>query len=194
MRVYNHENRLTVDDCAQISRESQNQSINLYNIENTYYSKDCKCPANSDFVLDNNMTIKDGFGFSSGCAIDTDSDLRLGGKLTNERTKSQLSTRWYQGNPNLNKGGLLPNIDTIMKNGDDTTDIRSCDRIAERDYNRFTPLVGCLAGTIQNPDFIIDPWTRGGDHTRNDVRSSEYLEKCGFENNGYTWVRKNIIS
>lgn len=189
-RVYNHENRLTIDDCAQLGKELQNSSVNNYQLYNHYYTNDCKCDVLDDFLFDNNMVVKDGYGFTSGCVVDVDSELRLNGQVTHDREKIALCSRWHQGVPNLNKGGLVPNIETRLKNSDDTSDIRDCDRIVERDYNRFVPLVGCLAQGVQNPRHIIEPWTRGGASTRFDVRENEYLEKCGFVNNGKNWVRK----
>ena len=193
MRVYNHQNRLSIDDCAQMTRELQNRSVNDRVLENFYYTKDCECEALDEFSLENNMVIKDGYGNFSGCVIDKDSELRLRGVWTNEREKLQLCARWNQGVPNLNKGGLLPNVESLMKNGDDTSDIRNCDRITERNFNRFVPLVGCLASTVQNPNNIVEPWVRGGSHTRNEVRKSDYLEKCGFERNGLNWVKKQSL-
>lgn len=193
MKVYNHENRLSIDNCAQLTRELQNTSVNNRMLYNYYYTHDCKCDVLDDFLFDNNMVIKDGYGVTTGCTIDLDSELRLNGMWTNEREKAQLCSRWHQGVPNLNRGGLVPNVETRIKNGDDTSDIRSCDKIVEKNFDRFTPLVGCIADTIQNPSYVVEPWVRGGMHTRNDVRSTAYLEKCGFENNGKNWVRKQAV-
>lgn len=193
MRFYNYENRLTVDDCAQLTKELQNTSVNKHQLYNFYYTNDCKCDVLDDFLFDNNMVVKDGYGFTSGCSVDVDSELRLNGQVTHDRERIQLCNRWHQGVPNLNRGGLIPNVESRLQNSDDTSDIRDCDKIVERDYNRFTPLVGCLAKGVQNPKFIIEPWTRGGSQTRFDVRTNEYLEKCGFENNGRNWVRKEAV-
>jgi hypothetical protein len=193
MRVFNYENRLTIDDCAVLQRDIQNQSMTDYQLYNSYYTNDCKCKAMDEFLFENNMVIKDGYGFLNQCTVDADSDLRLNGVQTNEREKVQLCSRWHQGVPNLNKGGLIPNIDSRLKNADDTSDIRNCDRVTEHDFNRFIPLVGCLAPTIQNPKYIIEPWVRGGAQTRNEVRSNEYLNKCGFVSNGKNWVRKQDV-
>lgn len=194
MKVFNHENRLTVDTCAQLQREMQNGSVTDYELYNYYYTNDCRCPVLDEFAFENNMVVKDGYGFLNQCTVDNDSELRLNSKITHDRDRIQLCTRWHQGVPNLNRGGLIPNIDSRLKNSDDTSDIRDCDRLAERDFDRFTPLVGCLAPTIQNPKHIIEPWVRGGQHTRNEVRTNEYLEKCGFENNGKNWIRRETTA
>lgn len=190
MRVYNHENRLTVDNCAQLTKELQNASVNKHQLYNFYYTNDCKCEVLDDFLFDNNMVVKDGYGFTSGCTVDLDSELRLNSAVTHDKDRIQLCTRWHQGVPNLNKGGLVPNIESRLKNADDTSDIRDCDKIVEKNYDRFIPLVGCLAQGVQNPNYIIEPWTRGGAQTRNEVRSNEYLQRCGFVKNGANWVRR----
>lgn len=191
MRSYHQENRLTNDNCAQLTRELQNSSVNDRQLYNYFYTHDCKCEVFDDFLFDNNMVVKDGYGFTTGCTVDTDSDLRLKGVWTNEREKNQLNARWNQGVPNVGKGGLIPNIESRIRNGDDTSDIRNCDKIVEHDFDRFTPLVGCMAKSVQNPDNIVEPWTRGGQHTRNEVRSNEYLQRCGFNKDGKLWTRAN---
>jgi hypothetical protein len=77
-----------------------------------------------------------------------------------------------------------------MKFAEDTSAIRECDRLTEKDFNRFVPLTPCLAGSIQNPEHIVEKYVRGGAATRNYVQDNQYLEQCGFANNGQAWVRK----
>jgi hypothetical protein len=191
MKVYRSENRLTIDNCAQFTKELQNKSVEDRQLANFYYTNDCKCEVLDDFLFDNNMVVKDGYGFTNGCSVDADSELRINGSgLTHDKEKIQLCARVNTGGPNINKGGLIPNIDSRLKNAEDTSRWRSCDKISEHDFDRWVPFVGCLAPTIQNPDYIIPPFVRGGVPTRWDVRSTEYLNKCGFENNGKNWVRK----
>lgn len=190
MKFYNQENRLTNDNCAQISRELQNTSINDRQLYNFYFTNDCKCEILDDLLFDNNFVVRDGYGFTTGCTVDTDSELRLNGVQTNDKEKIQLCSRWHQGVPNLNLGGLIPNIDSRMKNGDDTSDIRSCNKIQEKSFDRFQPFVGCLANTIQNPKHIIESgWVRGGADTRHDVLENKSLEKCGFKKTKNGWIK-----
>lgn len=194
-RTLNLETGLEDDNCAKITRELQNTSINNYSLENFYFTKDCECDLDNNFLYDNNLSYKDGYGFTSGCTVDNDSDVRIlnGNLLTHDKNRIQLSTREFPGPPNINKGGLVPNIDSRLKNADDTSFIKNCFKISEYDFNRNIPLVGCLANTVQNSDFIIPKFVWGGIDTRNEVRSNEYLTKCGFEKNEKTnsWVRKS---
>jgi hypothetical protein len=184
MRVFELGTDLGSDKCAMVNKEFVNRSINDYNLYNMYFTSDCTGDNSkmSQFVSDNpNLRYKDGFGFTNSCVVDMDSALRNDSRLTHDKTKIQLCTRWNKAVPDLGKGGLIPNIESRLKNSEDTSVIRVCDRVAEKDFDRYTPLVGCVAPTIQNPEHIILPFTRGGDITRNYIFSNNYLEKCGFK-------------
>lgn len=193
MRNFDNFARLVDDECALVTREYQNRSIGDYMLYNSYVTSQCKKDKKEfdNFVSQNpNLRFKDGFGFLNGCVVDVDSELRNGAKFTNEREKSQLCTRWNQAVPSYNKGGLIVNVDTRMKFAEDTSAIRDCDRITEKDFNRFIPLTPCLAKTIQDPEHIVPRFSWPGAATRNYVQDNQYLQQCGFVNNGQTWVRQ----
>lgn len=197
MRAFELENRMGQDQCNLVSKEFSNKSINDYNLYNMYFTSDCKADNEkmNEFMFENpNLRFRDGYGFTNSCVVDMDSALRNDKMMTNDRTKTQLCVRWNKAVPDLGKGGLIPNIDSALKNGEDTSALRSCDKVSEKDYERFTPLPGCLANTIQNPRHIILPFTRGGDITRNYVFSNSYLEKCGFAYNGqyYEKIKSDV--
>lgn len=180
------------DPCAIVARELQNRSIGDYMLYNSYLTAECQKDKNQfdDFIANNpNLRYKDGFGFLNGCVVDSDSELRNGAKITNEKEKVQLNTRWYQAVPSFNKGGLIVNVDSRLKLAEDTSAIRSCVKTTEKDFNRFTPMTPCLAQNIQNPEHIITPFRWGGEATRQYVQEAEYLQKCGFTYNGIGWVR-----
>jgi hypothetical protein len=193
MRPFDEENRLSQDDCALLTKSLVNKSIASYAFFNNYFTANCEKDDNKklqEFLVNNpNLHFKDGFGVTTPCVIDTDSELRNNAKMTNDRERVSLCTRWYTAVPALSKGGLIPNIESRLKYNGDTSDIRECDRVTEKDFNRFIPLPRCMADTIQNPDNIVEKWTRGGEFTRDYVRSDSYLEKCGFYNDGKMWRR-----
>jgi hypothetical protein len=121
-----------------------------------------------------------------------DSELRVNTQMTHDKNRQQLCVRTTTGGPNLDKGGLLPNIDSRLKNGDDTSDIKACDIVSEKSFIPYTfyDLKPCVK-EVQNPKHIVEPWKRGGEATRDYVRDNEYLQKCGFVNtDGKNWVRK----
>lgn len=191
MSQYLGENRLTQDRCALLTRELQNRSVTDYNTFNFYTTSTCKDADLLEYTIKNpNLRWKDGFGNVSGCTVDVDSEIRNKAKLTNFREKEQLCTRWHQAVPNVGRGGLIPNVESRLRFSEDTSAIRECDILAEKDFDRFIPLPGCLSGTIQDPEHIILPFERGGATTRDYVRDDDYLKGCGFVNDGKTWRRK----
>jgi hypothetical protein len=184
--------RLHDDECALVSREHQNRSIGDYVLYNSYVTAECTKDKKDfyNYVSQNpNLRYKDGFGFLNGCVVDNDSELRNGAMFTTDKEKSQLCSRWNQAVPSYNKGGLIVNVDSRMKLAEDTSAIANCDILAEKDFQRFIPLPSCLANTIQNPEHIIPKYVRGGASTRNYVQDNQYLEQCGFVNNGFAWMK-----
>ena len=87
-------------------------------------------------------------------------------------------------------------VETVLNNSEDTGQKRSANTLSGININRFTPLVKCLEGTIQNPENIVqavasDDWVRGGAPSRQMLQDQIYLEKCGYNNNdGDFWSRK----
>lgn len=192
MRYTNLSNRLNDDECALKNKSLVNDSYNNSMLYNPYFNKDCDCAVLDEIAFDNNFVVREGYGYASGCTVDTDSELRLNGQWTNEKGRVQLCSRTYQGVPNLNKGGLVPNVESRLKSSDDTSDIRNVDKISEKNLIplRFTPMLPCLNQNVQNPDHIIPKWVWGGSDTRQDMVSNDYLSKCGFEYMNKNWVRR----
>jgi hypothetical protein len=195
MRVFELENNIGTDDCAIVNREYVNKSINDYNLYNMFFTSDCLADNAKmyEFANENpNLHYRDGYGVTNGCVVDMDSAMRNDSRITHDRTKIQLCSRWNLAVPDLGRGGLIPNIESRLRNGDDTSVIRVCDKVSEKDFDRFTPLTGCVAPSIQNPNHIIqDNVIRGGSITRNYIFSNTYLEKCGFKNNGQYYAKTN---
>jgi hypothetical protein len=184
MRVYELESDLGSDNCTMVNKEFVNKSINDYNLYNMFFTSDCTADNTkmNQFMYENpNLRFRDGYGYTNACVVDMDSALRNDSQITHDRTKIQLCARWNHAVPDLGKGGLIPNIESRLKNAEDTSVIRVCDRVAEKDFDRYTPLVGCVAPSIQNPNHIIMPFTRGGDITRNYIFSNDYLSRCNFK-------------
>jgi hypothetical protein len=194
MRVFELENNLGSDDCTMVNREFVNKSVNDYNLYNMFFTSDCKKDnlQMKQFMTDNpNLHYRDGYGYTNACVVDMDSELRNDSKITHDKTKIQLCSRWNTAVPNLGKGGLIPNIESRLKSQDDTSINKDCSKIAERNFDRFTPLIGCIGPTIQDPKHIIMDQIRGGDITRNYIFSNEYLSKCGFKFNGQFYEKQN---
>lgn len=192
MRYTNLSNRLNDDVCALKNKTFVNDSVVDNRLYNFYFNNSCTCPSLDDVAIENNYTLREGYGFTSGCTVDTDSDLRLNSSVTHDRGRIQLCSRTYQGVPNLNKGGLVPNVESKLKNSDDTSDIRNVDKVMEKNFTQhsFTPMLPCLTDNIQNTEHIIPTWQWGGATTRQDMVSNDYMSKCNFEYKNKNWVRR----
>ena len=193
MRVFELENRLGSDECAMKNRELVNDSIKNHSLYNMFFTSDCKYDKTcmNNFMTDNpNLHFRDGYGFASSCVVDSDSEMRNNSRITHDKTKIQLCSRWDQAAPDLGRGGLIPNVESRLKNAEDTSGIKICNKVSEKYFDRNIPLIGCMAPTIQNPHHIIMPHTRGGDITRNYIFSDNYMNKCGFKFNGQFYEKK----
>jgi hypothetical protein len=192
--AYDGANQIAMDDCALNAKEAQNLSINGYNLWNNYLYK-CDNRKEDNFrectVGNRNLWWRNGYGFTNGCYVDNDSMLRNDGKLTNDKHKTQLFKRFYTANPSLERGVFVPQIESRLIQGDDTSQWRQCDRLSEKNLDVFIPLIPCLKGNVQNPNNIIARTPRGGDNSRILMRSENVLQKCGYKHDGKTWRRPN---
>jgi hypothetical protein len=179
MRVFELENRLKSDDCAINSYNLQNRSIEDYRLFNMYPTSACDASTGqlTDFMAANpNLRFRDGFGNVNKCTVDADSKIRNDPtKLTNFREKTQLCTRWYQAVPDFGHAGLVPNVESALKLGEDTSYIKDCDRVMEKQFDVFIPFNTC--GLI-NPD-VVAPFEQGVS-TRDFVRQDDYARRCGL--------------
>jgi hypothetical protein len=172
--IFEQESGLRFDECALRVREAQNASMSDYMLFNAYATNVTPCASQNsklhEFVATNrNLRFKDGAGFASACVVDSDSKLRNEVEWTHPRGRQQLGKRWYQAGPALSHGGLVPNVESRLRLGDDTTFLRQCDRLTEKDFDRFTPMLPCLKKEVQNPEHIVpSKWTHGGEWTRNE--------------------------
>jgi len=179
MRVFELENRLTSDNCASVTKELQNRSISDYVLFNMYPTAACDDADEQliKLVADNpNLRYRDGYGVANACTVDEDSKMRENPSgLTHFRDKQQLCTRWHQAVPDYGRGGIIPNVESALKLGADTTYLRDCDRITEKQYDVFIPFNTC--GLI-NPD-VVPPF-KTLVTTRDFVREDDYARRCGL--------------
>jgi hypothetical protein len=194
MKFFENENRLGTDTCAINAKDYQNISMEDYSLWNNYNTK---CSAAEQRRLEefaannNNLTFRKGYGYADNCVVDDDSELRLDGKLTKEKAKTQLFLRFYQSGPNLGKGHTIADVESRLIYAEDTTQRRECSwKIAEKDYDRFTPLLPCLEKNIQNPKHVIFPGHLGGDNSRILMRDSKTLNSCGYVLDKGSWRKK----
>ena len=115
--LFENSTRLNEDECDIESRENNNTDICQYRMFNMYQTnkdteKECKINYDKimDFSVNNRMNIRDGIGFTNACRVDDDSVVRNEFEMY-DKGRQQLFSRVFQGGPNVNKGGLEPEIE-----------------------------------------------------------------------------------
>lgn len=167
-----NQNKLGNDKCEQKAKNFANSSIAEYQLWNTY---DChKDDEVDDFGSKSvNLHFRNGYGYTSPCLVDTDTKLRIDAMWTSEKAKSQMFTRFYTAGPNLSRGTLKPVEESRLVQGENSSRNKVCFRHAEIDFDRNLPLLPCLQTEIQNPDRLIMPFSRGGEDSREIMRSRQ---------------------
>ena len=195
----NNRTRLGEERCYNTTRDLQNHSTSTYMVSNY---KDCDCPAKNirDIAMSEpTITYRDGYGWSStdGCNIDDDSKVRNAQNLTNMRYIQQLNTRPYNTVPYMGRGTTNPVLENKMRTGEDTGQRKQCNTLSGIYIDRFVPLVPCLAENIQNPVHLVTEiarpdWVWGGMPSRDLIRNSNYLSKCGYVKNSKGWFKNKL--
>jgi hypothetical protein len=197
---FNNKTILGEDNCYRNFKDFQNQSNSEYMLKSY---KDCDCASKNiaNVALDEpTILYKDGYGWTStnGCNIDDDSRLRNSDKLTNMRYIQQLYTRPYQGVPFMGRGMVDGGFENLIRTGEDTSQKKPCNTLSGVYIDTFVPLVPCLRENIQNPVHLVEEvaredWVRGGIPSRDLVRNTKYLQKCGRQPNKSGWIRPDNL-
>lgn len=143
-KLFDWENRLSSDTCAQNLRANENSSVFDYNTYNTFKSPcDTKCDKSELLGKYPNLRYKNGYGVTSSCSIDEDSSMRFISP-THGPEKKQLLVRNFQAVPNTGSGCLnILGTESFLKNGEDST-LMHCDYLVEKNFDRFIPLQPCM--------------------------------------------------
>ena len=187
MPLYDAENHASSDPCALREREGVNRGILGY--QTAQYRPPCDDPSPCRDPMaaaagHRNLRPWDGFGISA-CAIDGDSRLRVLSEATHPRQRTQLPKRLFSAVPNLARGVPTPDVESSLFSGDSTSLLRACDRLAERDWNRFDPGVAAVPVEHVVPTWMAAP-------SRTVARSPEFLRALGYVHDGRAWVRPGV--
>lgn len=188
--MFDLENRLLDDECALADQVRQSEDINGYLLANFVPSNTSACESEVTKIAacHNNLRFRDGYGVANGCVIDSDSSARLGAQNINSPHRQQLASRVFQGHPHFWRGAVQPDEESMLIQSDVTRERKPCKGDIPAD--RFAPLLPCIKEVVQNPKTaIVDGWQWGGDDTRSWVRNTEYLERCGYTNDGRHWKK-----
>jgi len=174
--IFFSDNALRNDACAQNTRERDNLDIYSYNLFNFY--GDCErgqTELNAFAAQHPNLKFKNGYGNTNSCTVDKDSKARLV-CLSHGPEKRQLDVRSFTAVPDMSRGCLIPDTESYLLNGQDTTYFRECNRTAEKSYDRFIPLLDCMQDYV-NGYAVRDYFPRGAD-SRQVVRDYLHEAKC----------------
>ena len=191
---FRKEHRIGADDCWKDAELEQSKNIHDYMLFNIYKTNvpDCQDELQrlSDFVVENNMHIREGYGNTNSCLIDKDSEVRNNQKITNEKCKSQLDSRVFHAVPDLSHGGFKAELESKLTQGEDTGEKKSCNVLSGKGLDVFTPLIPCIKNTVQDPNNLVPTWTWGGEHTRDHLQQKKFLEQNGYVFDGKVWKKK----
>jgi hypothetical protein len=193
--------RVRDDRCYNTARDSQSDNSCMY-MTTAFKDCDCNAPNVRDIAMNEpTITYRDGYGWTGkdGCNIDADSQMRNASNLTNMRVIQQLYTRPYTTVPYMGRGTTDAELESIMQSGEDTSQKKQCNTLSGIYIDRFVPLVPCLEKNVQNPVHLVEEvarkdWVRGGVPSRDIVRNTDYLMKCGYNYNGKSWTRPDMKS
>lgn len=157
--IFHGGNSLVDDVCLQQQRRAENKGIRDYNLFGSHECTDVL--ARNSFAVANHLCLTHGFGNTNTCDIDQDS-VMIQGSINRFKARQQLSYRWDQAGPDMGRGSFEADIDSRLKLPDDTSDIRTCDRVSEKDYRRFSPFSVNPHDDAQDPRHIILPGSRFG--------------------------------
>lgn len=194
---------LRTDDCATRLRDVTNRSFSDWTV---YNPRPINCDESKRNIAkfaacQKTLRYKDGVGNIDACQVAGDSTLRLSRYQGVDRKRHQLFPREFVDGPNMQRGDILPEIDSVMtRGGIQQRDKRpengqsDCDHISETDrvYN-FIPMIQCLRDNIQDVRNIVADGPKGGLPSRMFVRSPEFLKSNGFDlqecgGNTATWI------
>eukprot|EP00873_Tetraselmis_striata_P033982 jgi/Tetstr1/454246/TSEL_041165.t1 len=177
-RLFFDLHRPTDDKCAYTVEEDQNRSQFDYTMLNLHNQKrDDLVEFTSQHL---NLRFGDGVnGLASPQTIDQDSSFRNDTKWT-PRGVQQLPVRTYHAVPDLSGGAVH---DTKGEEGvawGDSTFNRSTALSGVFIEQQYQPLIPSLQGEVQDAAHIVEPWTRGGDSTREASRSLAFIQTQGY--------------
>ena len=192
--IFDKQHRLGSDECWINSQNIQSKNIYNYNMFNPYKTNTPSCDKKVDqlkeFVVENNMHIKEGYGFTNACTVDNDTKLRNNQIMTHGKCKNQLNTRLFKAGPDLSQGGFHSVVESRLTQGESTGQKKSCEVTSGKGFDVFTPMIPCLKDSIQDVNHIVQPWVRGGEHTRDHIKQKRFLERNGYVFEDNVWKKK----
>lgn len=182
--------RLNLDEHATLARDKYSVSMFDYQVQQR---ADFRAIISDEKLFESvvdkqNLRISGGYG-TNPSLIDTDSMLRENALSTNTREKTQYNIRTFHAVPDYSRGAAFPVIESILQNGDDATQsIKICERVTEKDFQRFIPLIQPMQHYIDNGKKGIPTIPSIGQSSKDLMRKEELLVKKGYTFDGRNWL------
>jgi len=175
MSQFNWENKLSQDSCALLAKSRENESVVDYLTYNYYTNGDfdARMQELNKVAWNNpNLRFRDGYGVASGQRIDEDSMTRYDSEITHGPEKRQFYVRNFQAVPDFARGSCAPNTESLLKNGIDTSPEKECNKLVEKDFDRFVPYNECMDKFIEQGARSLPEMLTIGVNSRDIVRQS----------------------
>lgn len=181
MRYFESQNRLTSDDCAVLAKDRENQSIIDYETYNFFNNGNCEETDKKlmDLAMEHpNLRFRNGYGSANACTIDLETQIKYEPRaLTHGPERRQYRVRNFTAVPDISRGPLAPNFESMLMPGEDTHTIRQCDRVTEKDFQRFVPYLDCIEKFITLESQAIPEMQTIGVNSRDLVRDQMKQKK-----------------
>jgi hypothetical protein len=163
--------RLSFDPCARAAYDKQSMGPGSYLTTPHGYRE---CDTQEQYALYMTEPMHYQKVYTNGCVVNKESELRMS-QLTNPRLLHPLQTRPYLGSyMGAGQGSLgHKELETQLQCGLVTHSYKAC--TPKESVDRFETLPEF--GNPQRVQHIVEPWTRGGDNTRDYVRRINYEAK-----------------
>jgi hypothetical protein len=178
--LFDWESKLSQDECAKLARSRANESVSDYVLFNFFNDGDCEGKAKEldEIAWEHpNLRFRNGYGVASECVIDNDSKARYSSDITHGPEKRQLYVRNFHAVPDFARGAFAPNTESMLINGIDTSSDKQCNRLSEKDFDRFTPFTRCVESFIEQAQRAIPETLPIGVNSIDLVRA-QFKSKC----------------
>lgn len=162
------------DKCAQTLAEYQSQQAGSYYLNTPGYRW---CESKKQYAGMMTEPVHQYKQYRSACRVDKETDLTHA-PLSNPRTINQLYKRPYLGSY-MGAGSSsigLKDIESQLRIGEYLPCFKSCEPTSGVTINRMWHLPEW--GNPQRVQHVVEPWTRGGEATRDYVRRVNYEVQC----------------
>jgi hypothetical protein len=116
--------------------------------------------------------------YENACVVSDGTKLR-NGNMTNKRYINQLNARPFMAHanqaPGHNNASKNPDLSSKLRHGVATTTYKPVENTSGVSIDRFN----CLPefGNPQRVEHIMEPWVRGGEHTRDVIRRQDHAAR-----------------